>query len=181
MIKRKSTANAIVPYLMKKTDMALIIPRIMISVTANAGIIVSMDITSMENNKLIRSNKEILNKLTDRDMMFLNTVNNSTKTFPEGRRVGTDAIVQVCYGDAKDIWDLILLKGIWGKRLPNNTLKFAIAITGDDESISSYQLTDNSVVNELDETWTHYVMLGNSPSGERRNIILSGKDTVEEN
>ena len=179
MVKRKSTANAIVPYLMKKTDMALIIPRIMISVTANAGIIVSMDLTSMENNKLIRSNKEILNKLTDRDMMFLNTVNNSTKTFPEGRRVGTDAIVQVCYGDAKDIWDLILLNGIWGKRLPNNTLKFAIAITEDDESISSYQLTDNSVVNELDETWTHYVMLGNSPSGERRNIILVGKDTVD--
>ena len=179
MIKRKSTVNAMIPYLMKKTDTALIIPRIRISVTMNAGIIISMDYTSIENNKFIRSNKEIFDKLTDRDMMFMNTINNSSKTFPEGRRIGTDAIIQVCYGDAKDIWDLILLKGIWGKRLPNNTLKFAIAITGDDKSIGSYQLTDNSVVSKLDETWTHYSMLGNSPSGERRNIILAGKDTVD--
>lgn len=181
MIKRKKTVEAIVPTLMKKTDIALVIHRVNVIYNENTGIKVMIDYTTIENNKLIRSNSELIESMCNRELMFKNTWNNSTKSFPDGRRLSCGAIVQLCYGDAGETQESLLLKGIWGKLESNNTYSFAIKYldSQNPELNDKYLINGTDFVDTLPEGFIHYSCLGNSPSGERRSMILCGSDLYD--
>lgn len=180
MIKRKKTANAIIPNLMKKTDMALVIHRVNVTYNERTGIRVMVDYTTIENNKFIRANHDTIESMCDRNIMFKNTWNDSTKSFPDGRRVPCGAIVQLCYGAAGESQESLLLEGIWARPEPNNTYTFAIKyIDSQNPDLNGKYLINDNFVESIPEGFIHYSCLGNSPSGERRNMILCGSDLYD--
>ena len=181
MIKRKQTMNAMIPYLMKKTDMAIIIHRLTVVNSDNDGLKMKVDYTTIENNKLIRLNDELIKKMSDRELVFKDTWHNATRSFPDGRRIPCSAIVQLCYGDAGETQESLLINGIWARRESNNTYSFAIkCLSTENEVINGkYLINDTDLVDVLPDGFIHFSCLGNSPSGERRNMILCGSDLYD--
>ncbi len=181
MIKRKKTMEAMIPYLMKKTDMAIIIHRLAVVYFDNGSLTMKSDYTTIENNKLVRLNDELIKKMSDRELVFKDTWHNATKSFPEGRRIPCSAIVQLCYGDAGETQESLLLNGIWGRREANNTYSFAVrCVSSVNEAVNNkYLINDTDLVDVLPDDFVHYSCLGNSPSGERRNMILCGSDLYD--
>lgn len=189
MIKRKETFNAMIPTMMKKIDTAIIIHRISVLEVRTYGEEeqagtpvpkVIVDYTTVENNKLIRANIDYIDKMCDMSIVFKS--GNSTKSFADnGRRKPTAAIVQLCYGDAGDSMESLLINGIWGKRdNASNVYTFAINVNHlVSETNGDKYLINDEIVDSLPEGFIHYTCLGNSPSGERRNMILCGSDEYD--
>lgn len=189
MIKRKQTINAMIPVIMKKTDISLVIHRVTVidetpgtdSMQTEPVTKIIVDYTNIENNKLIRTNIDtIMDKMCDSSIVF--RYGDNTKSFSEtSRRKPTAAIVQLCYG-ATEKMETLLLNGIWGKRSPeSNTYSFAFKFSVDSMhgTEDKYLSSDGNIYDALPDGYTHYSCLGNSPSGERRSMILCGSDAYD--
>ena len=186
MVNRKQTfTKAILPQVMKKHDMALCIAKVVLGERYEGKqlyYVNNMAYTTIENNKLIRENREVFESMVDYDLIFEDTVLQVTKSFvPTSRIKPVLDIMQIEYGGSPSQRFDVLAYGIWVKRIGGT---FDVVIRQTDESnAAEYRyvtLLDNIIVNE-DEigTYEHYSCLGNSPSGERRNMILVGNDKYD--
>lgn len=166
---------------MKKKDFALCIMKVVLrDYEDNNGILHvdnSLSFTTIENNKLIRENKNVFESSIDHNLIFQDTILNIAKSFnPKNRIKPTLALIQLDYGNGYNQRHSALINGLW---IRNNNGEISVVMKNEemgtyyDVLISPSCKMPSDIVENY---YTHYSCLGNSPSGERRQMILVGSD-----
>lgn len=190
MITRKNTAAAMLPRITRRRDIGICFPSVKLYdydkdfITRVEN---SISWTIMDNNKLIRENHEEFVKMCDETIILRKenaTEEFETKSFSETSRIKpTINLIQVDYSSTKYQLSCVLLNGIWAKYENAKLTVYSRKYDAEDSeekyvNLLTQERVDKSVI---DESCIHYSCLGNSPSGERRQMILCGSDNINWN
>ena len=187
MVTRKNTAAAMLPRITRRQDFGICFPSVKLSDYEDryGNIIIdnSISYTIMDNNKLIRENRDEFKSMCDPNLILRKEdckEEYETKSFTERNRIQpTIKLIQLDYGSGSNQWECTLLNGIWVK-YENARLVVFSKHYGDDKFVNI--LTQEEVNKSfIENECVHYSCLGNSPSGERRQMILCGSDEYDWN
>ena len=187
MVTRKNTAAAMLPRITRRQDFGICFPSVKLNDHEDryGNIIIENSIswTIMDNNKLIRENRDEFKSMCAPNLILRKEdckEEYETKSFTERIRIQpTIKLIQLDYGSGSNQWECTLLNGIWVK-YENARLVVFSKHYGDDKFVN---ILTQEEVNKgfIENECVHYSCLGNSPSGERRQMILCGSDEYDWN
>lgn len=180
MITRTSTASELMPQIQKRIGQGLK----MINIVFRDRIVDfetiydnSLESVTMDNSKFIRCSDDLaIEEMTfswykGKECIKIETASKADRFSP------TDKLVQINYSDSKAQIDNLLLESIWIKFEKNSYTVYAQSDENMVYDIIAMEYFDKSILDDC----IHYTIIGASPSGERRKIILAGQDGYDWN
>lgn len=194
MIKKHKTLVATLPTITRKGDgdMSFAIPRINLVEKEDTNIPGifhrnnTMDYTMMEHNKLIRNIRGRVPVVEGTALISKNSNNEFTgiKTWNEASRIKAClSLIQLSFSQAAMEQRSPLLHGIWLKKGEGVMYDLYMLHPEKLEETPAEYVNILDFEDTLDESQIidlrHYSVIGTSPSGERRSIVLLGDDTID--